>query len=77
MPFRDLVSSHALREAQREDITLDQMEAAYVDPDNVRPSLHDEEREIRTRWFGGTVVEVVVDTIDGRVVTTWRKPPAT
>lgn len=53
------------------------MEAAYVDPDNVRPSLHDEEREIRTRWFGNDAVEVVVDTIDGRVVTAWRKPPAT
>jgi hypothetical protein len=34
------------------------------------------QREIRTRWFRETAIEVVVDTIDGRVVTTWRKRPA-
>jgi hypothetical protein len=73
MPFRDLVSRHAFREAEREGITLAEMEAAYVDPDLTRPSAHDELREIRTRWFGDGAIEVVVDTIDGRVVTTWRK----
>jgi len=44
VPFRDLVSRHAVREADREGITLDQMEAAYVDPDLTRPSAHDELR---------------------------------
>lgn len=73
MAFRDLVSAHALREARREGITLQEMEETYVDPDAVRLSTHDEAREIRTRWFGEEAVEVVVDTIDGRVVTTWRK----
>jgi hypothetical protein len=73
MPFRDLVSPHALREAADEGITLEEMEDAYVDPDVTRASEHDDDREIRTRWFGESAIEVVVDTIDGRVVTTWRK----
>jgi len=66
-----------MREAHREGITLAEMEDAYVDPDLTRPSTHGELREIRTRWFGEGAVEVVVDTIDGRVVTTWRKKRAT
>ena len=74
MPFRDLVSRHAVREAEREGITLGEMEHTYIDPDLTRPSAHDEFREVRTRWFGETAIELVVDTIDGRVVTTWRKP---
>ncbi|MEO7332455.1 MAG: hypothetical protein ABIZ71_00790 [Gemmatimonadales bacterium] len=73
MPFRDLVSRHALREADRERITLAELEDTYTDPDEVRASTHDDQREIRTRWFGTEAIEVVVDTIDGRVVTTWRK----
>jgi len=73
MPFRDLVSRHAMHEAESEGITLDEMEEAYVDPDVTRPSTRDDVREIRTRWFGEAAIEVVVDTIDGRVVTTWRK----
>ena len=76
MPFRDLVSRHAMQEAKKEGITLDEMEATYVDPDNTYSSAHVELREIRTRWFGDSAIEVVVDTIDGRVVTTWRKPSA-
>lgn len=73
MPFRDLVSRHALREAKREKISLDEMEDAYVYPEATRPSEHDEWREIRSRYAGMDVIEVVVDTIDGRVVTVWRK----
>ena len=73
MPFRDLVSRHATREAEREGITLDEMEETYLDPDDIRGSAHDAEREIRTRWFGETAIEVVVDRIDDRVVTTWRR----
>ena len=76
MPFRQLLSHHAWREARREGITVAEMEATYLDPDAVRPSSHDTEREIRSRWFGDEAVEVVVDRIDGRVVTTWRKRPS-
>jgi hypothetical protein len=75
MPFRELLSAHARREARREGIKLSELEAAYIDPDPVRRSTHDDEREIRTRWFGDEAVEVVVDRIDGRVVTTWRRHP--
>ena len=45
----------------------------YRDPDDVRPSSHDELREIRRRWFGDEGIEVVVDIDDDRVVTVWRK----
>jgi len=73
VPFSDLLSRHARREAAREGITLEDMELTYVWPDATRPSTHDAEREIRTRYFGEGAIEVVVDRIDGRVVTVWRK----
>jgi hypothetical protein len=73
VPFRDLVSRHARREAARERITLEQIELTYLWPDETRPSTHDDEREIRTRYFGEGAIDVVVDRIDGRVVTVWRK----
>ena len=73
MPFRDLVTPHAARQARRRNISLVAMEAIYADPDDVRPSSHDPHREIRGRWFAGSRVEIVVDMIDGRVVTAWRK----
>lgn len=38
-----------------------------------RTSKHDEDREIRTAYLSEEVIEIVVDTIDGRVVTAWRK----
>lgn len=57
----------------RERITLDEIEATYVWPDFTRMSTHDDAREVRSRLFGERVIEVVVDTIDGRVVTVWRK----
>jgi hypothetical protein len=69
------ISRHALREARREQIPLDLVALAYDDPDAVRPSDHDETRDIRTRWFGEEGIEVVVDTDDLRVVTVWRKGP--
>lgn len=73
MPFFDLFSRHARREAAREHISLEDVESTYLWPDEIRESDHDDEREIRTRYFGSQVIEVVVDRIDGRVVTVWRK----
>jgi len=52
---------------------LDDVETTYVWPDETRGSDHDREREIRTRYFPDGAIEVVVDRIDGRVVTVWRK----
>lgn len=73
-PFHpDLMSRHAIREARRERIPLSRIAAAYDDPDDVRASTHDPDREIRSRWFGEEGVEVVVDRSDGRVVTVWRR----
>jgi len=75
MPFRDLISAHAWREARRERITLEMIEEAYVYPDFVRASHHDIDREIRCLFLDDEALEVVVDIIDGRVVTVWRRRP--
>jgi hypothetical protein len=73
-PFdRALMSRHAIREARRERIPVASIRATYDDPDDVRPSSHDDGREIRKRWFNDEGIEVVVDTLDGRVVTVWRR----
>lgn len=74
MPFRGLVSPHAWRQARRRGISLAEIEDTYVVPDDVRASGHDPDREIRGRWFPAGRVEIVVDAIDGRVVSVWRKP---
>jgi hypothetical protein len=69
----NLMSGHATREARRERIPVEMIRLTYEDPDSVRPSDHDELREIKTRWFAAEGVEVVVDVVDGRVVSVWRK----
>jgi hypothetical protein len=68
-----LMSRHAWQEARRERIPTDMIALTYDDPDDVRPSEHDELRQIRTRWFADQGVDVVVDIEDGRVVTIWRR----
>jgi hypothetical protein len=68
-----LLSRHAVREALRERVPLALIQLTYEDPDDVRPSDHDDLREIRSRWFGDAGLEVVVDTDDLRVVTVWRR----
>ncbi len=60
-------------EARRERIAIAMISQTYDDPDDVRLSEHDELREIRSRWFGDSGIEVVVDLDDGRVVTVWRR----
>lgn len=72
MPFRELVSPHARRQARRRGVTIAEIEHTYVDPDEIRGSGHDPDREIRSRWFPTGRVEIVVDTVDGRVVSVWR-----
>lgn len=72
-PFHpSLMSRHAIREARRERIAVEMIALAYDDPDDRRPSDHDVDRQVRTRWFGGAGVSVVVDVLDDRVVTVWR-----
>lgn len=74
MHFRPrLMSRHAVREARRERIPTAMIALAYDDPDDRRPSDHDDGRQIRSRWFGDHGVAVVVDLVDGRVVTVWRQ----
>ncbi len=73
-PFHpSLMSRHAIREARRERIPIEMISLTYDDPDDVRVSEHDELREIRSRWFGDSGIEAVVDLDDGRVVTVWRQ----
>jgi hypothetical protein len=47
--------------------------AVYQDPDGIRPSPTLPDREVRWRLVGDLVVEVVVDTTDGWIVTVWVK----
>lgn len=68
-----LLSRHAVKEARRERIPIEMIAAAYEDPDAVRVSDHDADREIRSRWRQAEGIEVVVDRVDGRVVTVWRR----
>jgi hypothetical protein len=56
-----LMSGHAWREARRENIAIEMISLTYDDPDDRRPSEHDELREVRTRWFGDRGIEIVVD----------------
>ena len=68
-----LLSRHAWREARREKIPIAMISETYEDPDDTRPSDHDELREVRTRWFGDQGIEIVVEVEDGRVVAVWRR----
>jgi hypothetical protein len=58
---------------RREKIPVEMVLRTCDDPDERRASDHDDLREIRTRWFGDEGIEVVVDTMDTRVVTVWRR----
>lgn len=74
MPFEDLMSGHARRGARRRGIPMDLIEEAYVDPDHVRPSSTDPDiREVRSRVTEAGIVDVVVDVLDGRVVTVYLR----
>jgi hypothetical protein len=69
----ELMNRHAWREARREKIPIEMIALTYDDPDESRQSDHDELREIRSRWFGGRGLEIVVDIDNGRVITVWRR----
>lgn len=68
-----MLTRHAWREMQREKIPAEMILQTFQDPDDIRRSDHDDLREIRTRWFGDEGIEIVVDTLDSRVVTVWRR----
>ena len=67
------MNRHAWREAKHEKIPIEMIALTYDDADDVRPSDHDELREIRSRWFGGQGIEIIVDIDNRRVVTVWRR----
>jgi hypothetical protein len=67
-----LLSRHAWREARRERIPIAMIALTYDDPDHSRPSDHDPDRLVLSRWLGDHGLAVVVDLSDARVVTVWR-----
>jgi hypothetical protein len=69
----ELMIQHARREAKREKIPTDMIALTYEDPDDARPSDHDDLREVRSRWFGEQGLDIVVDTYTGQVITVWRR----
>lgn len=72
--FRSVIlTRHAWREMRREKIPARMVVMTFEDPDDTRPSHHDDQREIRSRWFGEEGIEIVVDLLDGRVITLRRK----
>ena len=69
------LTRHAIDRARQRHIPLEVIEEVCDDPDSVRPSGRRLAREIRSRTYGDEVIEVVVDTTDGTVVTVWRRRP--
>jgi hypothetical protein len=67
------LTRHARKRARARHIPVEIIAAVYADPDGVRPSgLPD--REVRSRRYDWQVIEVVVDVVDGSVVSVWARP---
>jgi len=70
-PFR--LTRHARTRARRRHIPISIVAEVYSDPDDVRPA-EVQDRELRTRLYDRQVIEVVVDLVDGSVVSVWARP---
>lgn len=70
------LTRHARGRARQRRIPLGLVFEVYVDPDDVRPSQTSPGREIRSRAYDDQVIEIVVDLVDGAVVSVWRKGSA-
>jgi len=68
MGFR--ITRHARRRMRNRHIPEELVNRIYVDPDGREPALVPE-REIRWRVYDLQRVEIVVDLIDGSVVSVW------
>ena len=72
MPFR--ISGYARSRMRKRGIPLGVVRDVYDDPDGTYTSpeeRHGPDREVRWRRYDGQVVAVVVDLVDGSVVTAW------
>ena len=67
------LTRHARARARQRGIALDVIVAVYLDPDEIRPSPAAPDREIRSRLYDRLMVEIVVDLIDGSVVSAWLR----
>jgi hypothetical protein len=67
------LTRHARDRARQRRIPLALALEVYADPDDVRPSKTSPGREIRRRAYDDQVIEIVVDLVDGAIVSVWRK----
>ena len=67
------LTRHARLRARQREIPIELIEQVHDDPDLVRPSTRNPDREIRSRVYHGHVIEVVVDIVDGKIVSVWHK----
>jgi len=67
------LTRHARRRARNRHIPIAVIAEVYADPDDVRPAgLPD--RALRSRLYDRQVIVVVVDLVDGAVVSVWARP---
>ncbi len=64
-------TEHARRRARLRHIPPTIIEQVYGDPDYRRPSERASDREVSGRAYDDLVIEIVVDVVDGSVVTVW------
>jgi len=68
MAFR--ISGYARKRMRQRRVPEELVRQTYDDPDG-RQSTHDPDREVRWRVYDRQRVEIVVDLIDGSVVSVW------
>lgn len=68
------LTRHARMRARRRQLPLEVIDQVYREPDHIRQSQTAPDREIRSRTYDDQVIEIVVDTVDGSVVTVWHRP---
>jgi len=68
MAFR--ITRHARRRMRTRHIPEELVNQTYRDPDGREPA-HDPEREVRWRVYDRQRLKIVVDVVDGSVVSVW------
>jgi hypothetical protein len=68
MAFR--ISGYARKRMHQRHVPEDLVTETYEDPDGTDPT-HDPDREVRWRMYDGQRIEIVIDLIDGSVVSVW------
>jgi hypothetical protein len=66
------LTRHALIRARQRGIPIVVVEEVYEDPDYRAPSHRNPDRELRGRQYDDRLVEIVVDLVDGSVISVWK-----